>query len=467
MLTFYFPHTRFWELMCGSILAWSFANKAVRDDGLKSKINSSIDKFLKKITKAVYFTTRSNLLSLSGLLLCIFGVFYIDNQFRFPGIWAIVPVSGAVLIILAEPEAWLNRVVLSNRVSVWFGLISYPLYLWQWPLLSFARIIEGDIPDEKIQLSAVFVSIFLAWLIYDFAERPIRFGKQTKLLMPILVVSMLVIGGVGYITYQYDGFVHRAIAKNGAFITNAKLDWEFESTGLVDGMIVNMAYYEGQKPEAVLFIGSSVMGQYNSRVKQVYSGSNKPAFSAIFAARVHCHTFPLNPVVSRPENIKCADYYQAALKLARDNPVVTKVVFGSNWPKFMLDDKLNERGEIFVKDLLELRKLSKEIVIISNSPSNKRFSLSKLSKLFRKRLEFKLPDTFVERNKIERIRPISELKYISEVTGATFINPFDYLCDFDKCPITRQGLPLYRDNNHITASFARSNALFIDELLGN
>lgn len=43
----------------------------------------------------------------------------------------------------AGSHAWFNRVVLSNRVLVWIGLISYPLYLWHWPLLSFAQIVES------------------------------------------------------------------------------------------------------------------------------------------------------------------------------------------------------------------------------------------------------------------------------------------------------------------------------------
>lgn len=61
---------------------------------------------------------------------------------RFPGWLALLPVAGAAAVILAGPEATVNRLVFSNRAVVFVGLISYPLYLWHWPLISYANIIR-------------------------------------------------------------------------------------------------------------------------------------------------------------------------------------------------------------------------------------------------------------------------------------------------------------------------------------
>ncbi|MGB7649816.1 MAG: SGNH hydrolase domain-containing protein, partial [Gallionella sp.] len=106
-------------------------------------------------------------------------------------------------------QAWFNRVVLSNRVLVWFGLISFPLYLWHWPLLSFARIIESETPTRGIRLAAVALAVLLAWLTYRLIEKPLRFGKQGSAKTIMLMVLMGAVGFAGYNDYKRDGLEFR------------------------------------------------------------------------------------------------------------------------------------------------------------------------------------------------------------------------------------------------------------------
>ncbi|MGB7651457.1 MAG: SGNH hydrolase domain-containing protein, partial [Gallionella sp.] len=106
-------------------------------------------------------------------------------------------------------QAWFNRVVLSNRVLVWFGLISFPLYLWHWPLLSFARIIESETPTRGIRLAAIALAILLAWLTYRLIEKPLRFGKQGRAKTIVLLVLMGVVGFAGYNDFKRDGLGFR------------------------------------------------------------------------------------------------------------------------------------------------------------------------------------------------------------------------------------------------------------------
>jgi hypothetical protein len=153
--------------------------------------------------------TRADLLSFAGLFLLAFGFWGIDEHSSFPGVWAAVPVAGAILIIAAGSRAWVNRVVLSNKVAVWFGLISFPLYLWHWPLLSFARIVESEVPARDVRIAAVGVSIVLAWLTYKFVERPVRTGKHGARKAVVLFLLMVVAGWVGYGTYVRDGLSFR------------------------------------------------------------------------------------------------------------------------------------------------------------------------------------------------------------------------------------------------------------------
>lgn len=125
-----------------------------------------------------------------------------------------MPTLGTVLIIAAGKQAWLNRVMLSNRVLVWFGLISFPLYLWHWPLLSFARVAGGEMPARDIRVTLVVISIALAWMTYRFIEVPMRFGRFKATKAIALIVPMILVGGIGYSTYGKDGLRFRAIEKS-------------------------------------------------------------------------------------------------------------------------------------------------------------------------------------------------------------------------------------------------------------
>lgn len=81
--------------------------------------------------------------SVLGIFLTVFAVFYIGVGDTFPGWRALLPVSGAALTIVGGNDAWINRRILASRPMVFVGLISYPLYLWHWPVLTFPRIVHG------------------------------------------------------------------------------------------------------------------------------------------------------------------------------------------------------------------------------------------------------------------------------------------------------------------------------------
>ena len=90
-----------------------------------------------------------------GVLLLAFAFYRIDKTRPYPGTWALLPVLGAFCLIAAGTNAWFNRYVLANRAMVGIGLISYPLYLWHWPLLTFARIVESETPAIKFRVAAL------------------------------------------------------------------------------------------------------------------------------------------------------------------------------------------------------------------------------------------------------------------------------------------------------------------------
>jgi peptidoglycan/LPS O-acetylase OafA/YrhL len=174
---FYSPQTRVWELAFGSVLAW-YALK-------------------RKDTLTALSSARRTGISFLGFFLLLLGLVFITKKNNLPGWWALLPVIGSMLIIAAGARAYLNRTFLSYPITVWFGLISFPLYLWHWPLLSFAYIIEGGMPSLAIRSGAVITSIVLAWLTYTLIEKPVRRGAGGKFTVAILLCVMLAVGLVG------------------------------------------------------------------------------------------------------------------------------------------------------------------------------------------------------------------------------------------------------------------------------
>src|SRR5262249_9510116 len=159
--------SRFWELQAGCLLA---------------ALTSAPGRRTLPVAAA-------NALSLTGAALLALSVFLLDDKLRYPGWFALAPTAGAFLLIAAGAGPRFNRNVLAQPMAVWVGLISYPLYLWHWPLLSFASISARGIPAFGVRVAAVLASIGLAAATYVLVEKPIRFGAKWKLRIPALVAS--------------------------------------------------------------------------------------------------------------------------------------------------------------------------------------------------------------------------------------------------------------------------------------
>ena len=209
--TFFLPQTRFWELMLGGLLAHiqsGFSRHTA--SSIKLKLANFLQRLLRQSSDAPFTEIdASNFLAFVGLSLIFISVFSLGRGQLFPGWWALLPVLGATLLIFSGPLSWVNSRILANPFMVFIGLISYPLYLWHWPLLAFARIFEFGTPSVNIRFGVVALSFFLAWLTYKFIERPCRFGKKTWIKTATLCVLMLSVGFVGYNTFLRKGYEFR------------------------------------------------------------------------------------------------------------------------------------------------------------------------------------------------------------------------------------------------------------------
>ena len=203
---FYSPFTRFWELFLGAQLAY-------------------IALYNKKIVVSFHGNPSiANGLSFAGFLLLASGFVLINKDASFPGYWALIPVVGAMLIILSGPNSFFNRHLLSNKITVFFGLISFPLYLWHWPLLTFLRIVERGTPDRYLRLTAVVVSVILAWLTYRFIERTVRQSNGYRYVTTLIALSAFIFSA-GFLIYSQNGFPGRKAVTTSEF--SEKVQYQF------------------------------------------------------------------------------------------------------------------------------------------------------------------------------------------------------------------------------------------------
>jgi peptidoglycan/LPS O-acetylase OafA/YrhL len=190
--TFYLPLTRVWELLIGAALAYRVVIQ----------------------NPPLVLWGSPNLNAWLGFSLLIVANILINDRSAFPGWWALLPTLSAALLISAGSLAWFNRHVLCNRFLVWFGLISYPLYLWHWPLLTFARILDGGRqPSSLVRICMVLLAILLAWLTYRFIEKPIRFNQKTFFTPARLFIAGSLFFAVSGYIYLNGGLPNRAAAQ--------------------------------------------------------------------------------------------------------------------------------------------------------------------------------------------------------------------------------------------------------------
>jgi peptidoglycan/LPS O-acetylase OafA/YrhL len=411
---FFSPASRFWELLIGSVLAYMKLHQVTASDA-----------------------RRSNLSAWLGLCLLIIGVVFIHPERRFPGFWALLPTLSAYLIINASQAAWLNRLVLSNRLLVWIGLISFPLYLWHWPLLVFAKQSSTQEPSVPLLLLVVAISIALAWLTYRLIERPIRFGKSEGVRKALfLSLLMIIVGYLGLNIYKRDGLSFRmpqSLQKIAAFSNDYYKDSNYECLiGVTDTDSTNPDHCFNKASNT----NKSILLWGDSYAWAIYAGINKvasPNANVYLMSKAGCP-----PILAdeRLKNNSCNTQNARVIDVIKTEKY-DQVVLIARW------DHWNYQSDQYIpnisKTIDQLKLLGVKQIYVVGPPPEWHPGLQEvlIKQALRDKLTHKLADRISEGVTTSPALD-QQLNKLAQEKGISYISLLNILCNKDGC-ITKAG----------------------------
>lgn len=452
---YYLPPVRFWELLLGGILAYAHQFRRKDVDAILARLASHLPKSL----------PVHDFLAAAGGVLLLIGLICLNSETLYPGWWGLLPTVGAALLISAGQEAWINRRLLSSRPLVFVGIISYPLYLWHWPFFAYLNIAQPNVASATMRLAAVALSFLLAWLTYRLVEMPVR--AQSNYAALVVTPALILVAFLGL-----AAFSNRIHARSEGFglekIIDAAGEWGFPGQQLK--MVRTSLGYHMEQPgvsPGVLFLGDSNMQQYYPRIDTLSREHPYTTRRVVFVTRHGCPPLPYTKGINRAE---CAGVTEHAFSLAQ-NPDIDTVVIAAAWwihPVFS-DPRNSERAfhalESVIKDY---RSIGKHVYLILSIPKGADFDPYHLIARDISDFGFKIARTQVEQSKVvAELQPLtSRLLEIARATGASTVDPVDFICREGVCPtLMADGSPIYKDGSHLRPTFVRQYATFMDAIV--
>ncbi len=438
---FYSPLSRFWELMIGGALAYIAMHKAALLKG--------------------YADARS----IGGILLIASGAVELNTESAFPGFWALPPTCGAFLLIAAGPDAWFNKHVLASRPMVWVGLISYPLYLWHWPVLVFYRIASGRLLTPADRIGAVIAACVLAYLTYRYLEQPMR-RAASRIVPQTLGIAMACIGALGLLSYF--GIVQsRLHTESITKILAATYDWKYPPVTAQSRGFAGLRYFveDSHLNSYTLFIGDSNMEQYAPKIDRVIKENPTTSNGAIFVGN-QSNCLLLSEILR--EDKKCPGEMNRLKELIAHSST-RAVTIAAAWYAYRDALMQPDRHRRFAQ-FSDCIAAEKKVFLILNMPTGDELAPKNMFRGSRLSEIVPVPVSTIQFD-FERFdakyRDINKvLSELAAASGAVLIDPIRQLCPQRQCPVfDSAGNPLYRDGSHLTRSYAIHAATYIDVTL--
>lgn len=316
---YYHPLARFWELLAGAAVAYMHHKHGV--NWLPSALGRPLAR---------------SALSVAGLLLVVSALLAFGKTMQHPGLATLWPLVGTVVLIASGPGALANR-FLAFPPLVWVGLISYPLYLWHWPILSYARIAESGSPAQRILWCGAVLAIVLAWLTYRWVELPLRRTNSKSRVTICLIVTMSVLLGLSI-----------AIAASGGLPARSSLQYlKVNESQMIrpsnqDDSCLNL-FNGGMAPVYCRQhnTGARMIGLIgDSHAHAVFSGvselAEKQGYGTLLLANSGCPPL-VGAVTGRNqfERQQCAHSIEKILSTVSNDKRITSVIIASRGPQYL------------------------------------------------------------------------------------------------------------------------------------
>ena len=456
---FYMPHSRFWEIAAGSILA--FHNKPLS----------------LQTTRILNYIANCSLL----VMIVLF-------RWGSPTVAQFV-IPLLTLVLIYTSTSLVNFRILRIPALVFIGLISYPLYLWHWPVIVLNRLSISEPHGSTVSsyMFEIILSFALAILTYKYVELPLmKATLQSRIkLAGLLLFSLIGIGIVGH-AMMTQRIQPRSSSPVFQEFSTANSDWAYpDKVNLIlkpnkqvseDDVPIILS---GENSNETLFIGDSNMEQYYSRMLYL-NQTDKKLNSSVFITGGGC--IPIPGVINK-QYLYCENVLKKALSYSKSKNVKA-VVIGAQWFGYFFTQysnySLKETGQTisteqpFLNDisnlLLDFLKQigeNKKIFIVLNIPIDVNFDPAYMIKR-----NFPMTAVHIEHQNFLRLdfekkmKPVNTmLRSVADSVQAKVIDPLESLCSSTECSTLYDGHPIYKDFAHLRSSFVRDEIQYLDETL--
>jgi peptidoglycan/LPS O-acetylase OafA/YrhL len=450
---FFLTPYRTWEFLGGSLLAWWHYDRGHEED----------------------VPSYRETLSWVGIILLGLGIAFIHTVDPYPGWRAILPVTGTLLLMEGGSTAWVNRTILSNRSVVWIGLISYPLYLFHWPALSFVHIVKGPNPKAYEIFAALGVSLILTLLTYYFIEKRIRHHKSIYI-VPGLVLAFIMTGVLGGLmasrvitSKNHEAELSDILAASDEAYMSKSMKALYPSE--------HVALYEtGAGTHATLFVGDSNIEQYIPRIKSLLE---KPAGNPRRAIFLTSGGVPPIPDIREKVHPGALELLSQMELLLKKDPGIDRVVLGANWvwycslpvypyeihgERFPSEKAKKEAFDVLRALMTGLLRKGISVYLVMNTPvSPVQDPKSDITRGFNGILITKVDPLTVQEFDDLYGKFLSGLKSCAEESGAIVIDPRDFFKKNGVYPRVANGKHLYKDSCHLRSSYVRDHVTYLDK----